>query len=87
MPFEELNAMHRLNEIHFLTLVVCREVCCEHDVADVLAIADLLESRIACVRKVLFPRVAHVPNMEMPDLFDRLVEFLVWCRSLIATTS
>jgi len=46
-------------------------------VADVLAQADLLQRRIAGARMAVLPGVAHVPNMEQPEAFNRLVlEFL-----------
>jgi pimeloyl-ACP methyl ester carboxylesterase len=40
---------------------------------DILASADLLHHGIAGARKVVLPGVAHVPNMERPEQFNRLV--------------
>ena len=50
------------------------------DVPDVLAQADLLHATIPGAQKALIPGVAHVPNMERPDHFNRLVlDFLSAC--------
>jgi pimeloyl-ACP methyl ester carboxylesterase len=45
----------------------------EGDVPDMLAQADLLQAGIAGARKVVIPEVAHVPSMERPEQFNRLV--------------
>jgi pimeloyl-ACP methyl ester carboxylesterase len=38
-----------------------------------LEITDRLEAEILNVRRVTIPGTAHVPSMELPDEFDRLV--------------
>jgi 3-oxoadipate enol-lactonase len=45
----------------------------EHDVSDMHEIGDLLASRIAGARRVTIEGAAHLPNMEQPAAFDRLV--------------
>lgn len=45
----------------------------EHDVPDIRAIADVYEREIGGARKVVMPGVAHIPSMEAPAEFDRLV--------------
>jgi 3-oxoadipate enol-lactonase len=53
----------------------------EHDVPDILAIADAYEREIPGARRVVMPGVAHVPSMEAPEAFDRLVlDFLASAR-------
>ncbi|HEY8742536.1 MAG TPA: alpha/beta fold hydrolase [Chloroflexota bacterium] len=62
-------AAPRLAEIAVPTLVIVGD----GDQPDILAIADLLHQGIAGARKVVIPEVAHLPNMERPELFNRLV--------------
>ncbi|MCC7446975.1 MAG: alpha/beta hydrolase [Anaerolineae bacterium] len=69
----ERPAMARLAEIAVPTLVIVGDA----DVADILRNADSLAARIAGASKVVMPGVAHVPNMERPQDFNRIVlEFL-----------
>lgn len=62
-------ALGRLAEIHAPALVVVGD----QDVPNVLEQADLLASGIAGARKVVIPNTAHLPNMEQPAVFNRLV--------------
>lgn len=62
-------AIARLAEIHVPTLVLVGN----QDVPDKLASADVLERGIAGARKVVMPGVAHLPSMEQPEAFNRLV--------------
>jgi 3-oxoadipate enol-lactonase len=63
----------RLGEIQAPTLVLIGA----NDVPGILKIADVLVEGIALARKVVMPDSAHVPNMEHPEEFNRLVqEFL-----------
>jgi pimeloyl-ACP methyl ester carboxylesterase len=62
-------ALSRLAEIHVPTLIIVGS----GDVPDILAQADLLEQGIAGAQKVVIPGVAHVPNMERPRDFNRIV--------------
>jgi 3-oxoadipate enol-lactonase len=62
-------ALLRLGEIQVPTLVVVGD----HDVPDTLAAADLLAHSIRGARKVVMPGAAHLPSMEQPEQFNRLV--------------
>ena len=63
----------RLAEISVPTLVLVGEL----DRPEMLEIAERLEAEIPNARRETIPGTAHVPSMERPDEFDRLVlEFL-----------
>jgi pimeloyl-ACP methyl ester carboxylesterase len=65
--------IERLAEISVPALVVVGA----EDVNDKLVVADLLAQRIRGARKAVIAGAAHVPNMEQPGEFNRLVlEFL-----------
>jgi pimeloyl-ACP methyl ester carboxylesterase len=59
----------RLGEISVPTLVIVGEL----DRPDMLEIADRLEAEIPNARRETIPGTAHVPSMERPEEFDRLV--------------
>jgi 3-oxoadipate enol-lactonase len=59
----------RLGEIRTPTLVIVGD----GDVPDVIETAAILERGIAGARKVVFPGVAHMVNMERPAEFNRVV--------------
>jgi 3-oxoadipate enol-lactonase len=59
----------RLSEIAVPTLVLVGEL----DRPEMLEIAERLEAEIPNARRETIPGVAHVPSMERPDEFDRLV--------------
>jgi 3-oxoadipate enol-lactonase len=66
-------ALSRLGEIQVPTLVVVGD----QDVPDILASADLLARSIRGAQKVIMLGAAHLPSMEQPEQFHRLVvEFL-----------
>jgi 3-oxoadipate enol-lactonase len=66
-------AVGRLKEIRVPTLVIVGD----RDVDDIRQAADELARGIDGARLVVMPGVAHVPNMERPEDFNRLVvEFL-----------
>jgi pimeloyl-ACP methyl ester carboxylesterase len=65
----ERPAASRLSQIQAPTLVLVGE----EDRARTLAAADLLEGEIPNVRKTVMPGTAHLPNMERPEEFNRLV--------------
>jgi len=66
-------AVGRLGEVRAPTLIIVGD----EDRADIVAIAGLLESEIAGARKVVMHGAAHLPNMEQPAVFNRIVgEFL-----------
>ena len=62
-------AIGRLDEIRVPTLVIVGD----RDVDDVRQAAEELERGIRGARLVVMPGVAHVPNMERPEDFNRLV--------------
>ena len=45
----------------------------DEDQPSVVAAADLLERELPNVRKVVMHGTAHVPNMERPEEFNRIV--------------
>jgi pimeloyl-ACP methyl ester carboxylesterase len=69
----DLPAASRLVEIRAPTLIVVGEL----DRPEIVAKAELLERSIPGARRVVMPGTAHVPNMEKPAEFNRIVlEFL-----------
>jgi len=62
-------AIGRLGEIEAPTLVIVAD----QDTTSILQIADVLRDGIPNARKSVMPGTAHVPNMEKPDEFNRLV--------------
>lgn len=62
-------AAQRVDEITAPTLLIVGE----HDAPDIVAIADLLESKLPLVERVTLRDTAHLPNMERPHAFNRLV--------------
>lgn len=62
-------AVGRLAELRPPTLVIVGGA----DQPESLVTADLLEQEVGSVRKAIIPDVAHVPNMERPAEFNRLV--------------
>jgi pimeloyl-ACP methyl ester carboxylesterase len=72
----EVPAINRLEEINLPVLVIVGD----QDLPDMLAIADILASRISGAKKVVIPDTAHLPNLEKPELFNQVVlEFLENC--------
>ena len=66
-------AIERLGTISVPALVVVGEF----DVPDMLAIADILTERIPRASKVVLDGLGHLPSLEDPERFNRLVlEFL-----------
>lgn len=66
-------AVGRLGEVRAPTLIIFGD----EDQPDIVAVAGLLESGIAGARKVVMRGAAHLPNMEQPAAFNRIVaEFL-----------
>jgi len=62
-------AVGRLTEIRVPTLVIVGDC----DVDDVRDAAEELQRGIPGARLVVMPGVAHVPNMERPEEFNRIV--------------
>jgi 2-hydroxy-6-oxonona-2,4-dienedioate hydrolase len=66
-------AIDRLEKIAFPTLTIAGDL----DDDTVLAIADLLATRIRGAQKVVMHGTAHLPNMEKPEKFNQIIlEFL-----------
>lgn len=66
-------AIERLEEITAPTLAIVGA----YDVPDMRTNADAIATRVPGARKVIMPGVAHLPPMEAPEEFNRLVlEFL-----------
>jgi 2-hydroxy-6-oxonona-2,4-dienedioate hydrolase len=65
----ELPAVDRLVEIRAPSLVIVGN----SDQPRITAAADLLERELPTVRRVVMPGVAHLPNMERPEEFNRIV--------------
>jgi pimeloyl-ACP methyl ester carboxylesterase len=62
-------AATRLSQIQAPTLVLVGD----EDRPKPLAAADLLEKSLPNARKVVMPGTAHLPNLERPDEFNRLI--------------
>ncbi|MDQ6879238.1 MAG: alpha/beta hydrolase [Candidatus Dormibacteraeota bacterium] len=62
-------AFGRLDEIKAPTLVIVGD----HDLPDIKASADVLVSRIRGARKAVIQDAAHLPNLEHPKEFNRLL--------------
>lgn len=66
-------AIGRLRELNVPTLIILGD----RDEANIAAIADLLNKNIGGSQKIVIPDTAHMPNMEKPEHFNRIVlEFL-----------
>jgi pimeloyl-ACP methyl ester carboxylesterase len=75
-PMDELNppAIGRLNEISAPTLVVIGD----EDIPSVFDRVDLVMDSIKGARKAVIRDAAHLPNLEHPAEFNRLVlDFLL----------
>ena len=62
-------AADRLPDVQAPTLLIVGD----EDQPSVFAAADLLERELPNVRKVVMHGTAHVPNMERPEEFNRIV--------------
>jgi len=74
-PIERLDppAAERLQEISAAMLVVVGD----HDVPPVFDSVELLMEKVPHARKAVIHDAAHLPNLEHPDEFNRIVlEFL-----------
>jgi pimeloyl-ACP methyl ester carboxylesterase len=68
-PAQNVLAIRRLHEITAPTLVIVGD----KDVPPVLEAADLLAESIPNARKAVIKDAAHLPNLEHPEEFNRLV--------------
>jgi pimeloyl-ACP methyl ester carboxylesterase len=62
-------ASQRLTEVRVSTLVVTGD----EDVSDIHAIAERLTREIPGAERATIPEAAHLPNLERPEEFDRIV--------------
>jgi len=62
-------AVERLTDVQVPTLVVVGD----QDQPDVIAGAALLAEAIPHARHAVIPNTAHLPNLEQPEIFNRLV--------------
>ena len=62
-------AIERLDEIRAPTLAVVGD----QDVPAIIEITDIIAARVPGARKAIIANAAHVPNMERPEEFNRLV--------------
>jgi pimeloyl-ACP methyl ester carboxylesterase len=65
----EAPALNQLGAIRTPTLVIYGD----RDQPDILSIAGLLSARIPGARRVVMPGTAHLPQMEQPEAFNRIV--------------
>jgi pimeloyl-ACP methyl ester carboxylesterase len=73
-PAQNMLAMRRLHEITAPTLVIVGD----KDLPTVLEAADLLTESIPDARKAIIHDAAHLPNLEHPEEFNRIVlDFLL----------
>jgi len=69
MPDSPSPAADRLAEITMPVLVIAGE----HDTPYILAAADVMETKIRSARKVIIEDAAHLPNMDHPEGFHKIV--------------
>lgn len=69
LPDAETPAAERLTELNIPVLVVVGE----HDVPYILAAADHMVEHISSARKAMIQDAAHLPNMDHPAEFQRLI--------------
>ena len=73
VPDTEVPAVERLSELTVPVLVIVGD----QDIPYMLAAADYLVAKIPSAQKVILADAAHLPNMDQPDEFQRIVtEFL-----------
>jgi pimeloyl-ACP methyl ester carboxylesterase len=72
-PDTQVPAGERLSELNIPVLVIVGA----HDTPYILAAADYMMEKIPSARKVISEDAAHLPNMDQPDEFRRVIsEFL-----------
>jgi pimeloyl-ACP methyl ester carboxylesterase len=70
LPDMQVNAAEHLGELDMPVLVIVGS----QDLPYMHAAADYMLANIPTALKVIIPDAAHLPNMEHPDTFQRLVE-------------
>ena len=69
LPDTEIPAVERLNELHIPVLVAIGA----HDTPYIQAAADYMMEKIPSAQKAIIQDAAHLPNMDHPDEFQRMV--------------
>jgi pimeloyl-ACP methyl ester carboxylesterase len=69
LPDTEVPAVERLNELNMPVLVIVGE----HDTPYMLAAADYMVDNIPSAKKVLIEDAAHLPNMDQPEQFQKIL--------------
>lgn len=69
LPNAELPAVERMSELRMPVLVVVGE----HDTPYILAAADYVIESLPSAQKAVIPDAAHLPNMDHPAEFQRIV--------------
>ena len=70
LPDTKIPAARRLNELHLPILVLVGE----HDTPYILAASEHMVENLPYAKKVLFEDAAHLPNMDQPEEFQKVVE-------------
>ena len=70
LPNTETPAAERLKDIDLPVLILVGS----HDTPYILAAADTMEEKITSARKVIIEDAAHLPNMDQPDEFQRILQ-------------
>ncbi|HZN17940.1 MAG TPA: alpha/beta hydrolase [Micromonosporaceae bacterium] len=65
----QLSVLPRLGEVAVPTLVIAGE----HDIPDVHAHCGAIEAAVPGARRVVLPGSGHLPQLEVPDAFNRVV--------------
>jgi pimeloyl-ACP methyl ester carboxylesterase len=69
LPDAEVPAVERLSELHLPVLVIVGA----QDIPYIQAAADYMLEKIPAARKAIIQDAAHLPNMDHPEEFQRLV--------------
>lgn len=70
LPDADVPAAGRLNELHLPVLIIVGA----HDTPFILAASDYMVEKIPHAKKVLFEDAAHLPNMDQPEEFRKIIE-------------
>jgi pimeloyl-ACP methyl ester carboxylesterase len=69
IPATDVPAAGRLNELNMPVLVIVGA----HDTPYILAAADYMMEKLPSAQKVVIDDGAHLPNMDHPELFRRIL--------------
>jgi pimeloyl-ACP methyl ester carboxylesterase len=70
LPNTQTPAFDRLGDLHIPVLIIVGA----HDLPFTLAAADYMTEKIPSARKVIIEDAAHMPNMDQPQEFQRIVK-------------